>query len=138
MRMKKSHTNLFYAFVGVLVVGAIVITILLFSGPNKSFEKFTNPKYTFDYYMMKGCGHCEAFEDAGTWDKLTSAVESSKLNVVLNKYDYKTPNGEAHSIKYGVDSFPSFILTKDGSKLKAYEGAREVSSMLSFLQSNVH
>lgn len=135
MRNKKSYTNLFYAFVGVLVIGTILITILLFSGPNKSFERFTNPTYTFDYYMMKECGHCRAFEDAGTWDKLKSAVESNKLNVVLNKYDYAT-NGEAQCRKYGVDSFPSFILTKDGSKFKVYDGARDVSSMLSFLQSN--
>lgn len=135
MRSKKSHTYLFYAFIGILILATIIIAILLFSGPNKSLERFTNA-YTFDYFMMESCGHCQDFEEAGTWSKLQTAVANNNIPVNLNKYNY-SKDGESRAAQFGVNSFPTFILIKDNVKVAEYNGPREVDPMLSFIQSHI-
>jgi len=130
--MKKSRYNLIYAFVGILLIAAVIIAVLLFSGPRKPFEGFTNNGYSVEYFMMKSCPHCKSFES--TWEAFQQAVTKDSVPVKLEKFDI-TGDGEARANKFNVRSAPTVLITKDDKIVKEYDGPREVSAMLSFVRS---
>ena len=130
--MKKSRYNLIYAFVGILLMAAVIIAILLFSGPSKPFEGFTNKGYSVEYFMMQSCPHCKSFES--TWEGFQQAVQKDGVPVQLEKFDI-TGSGEARANQFNVRSAPTILVTKDDKLVKEYDGPREVSAMLSFVRS---
>ena len=136
--MKKSRYNLIYAFIGVLLISAVIIAILFFSSPsersspNKFFESFTNNGYSVEYYMMETCQHCKNFEK--TWIEFERAIKEENINVQLEKFDIADA-GEARATKFNVRSAPTVLLIKDDAIVKEYDGPREVSAMLSFIKS---
>jgi thiol-disulfide isomerase/thioredoxin len=130
--MKKSRYSLIYAFVGTLLIAAVIIAILLFSSPSKPFEGFTNNSYSVEYFMMQSCPHCKSFES--TWEGFQQAIQKEGIPVQLQKNDI-TASGEARANKFNVRSAPTILITKDDKIVKEYDGPREISAMLSFIKS---
>jgi thiol-disulfide isomerase/thioredoxin len=92
-------------------------------------EHFSN-ETVFRMFKMEGCPHCVAAKPE--FDKILSTKEINgkpiEVSVVDSKDDLTT--------KFGVTSFPTFILTKDGKNIN-YDGERTSNAFLEFLKKNV-
>lgn len=104
-------------------------------GSKKRKEGFANPKIvTMRMFYADWCPHCQ---DAKPGFKQFM----SNNNKVIKGYKLKTEmvdcdKHQQKAAKFGVEGFPTFILTKDG-KNHVYQGARETNAYMKYVVSMV-
>jgi thiol-disulfide isomerase/thioredoxin len=79
---------------------------------------------TLNLFKAEWCGHCQQFK--GTWDKLKSDVKGIKF------VEYDADKNEDQMEKFGVDSFPTLLLTVGSRKIE-YKGSRDIDSLKEFI-----
>jgi len=86
-------------------------------------------KHAIVEFFAPWCGHCKKL--APTWDKLGEVFKSEE-GVVIGKVDadkHKDLGG-----KYGVQGFPTIVVfSKDNKEGVKYEGARELSDFVEYI-----
>jgi thiol-disulfide isomerase/thioredoxin len=130
--MKTKSKNMFvYAFVGLLVIAAIIIAFMLFSKPREGFQ---NNNYKLEYFMMESCPHCENF--TSTWLSLEEEIQKNSLPITTVKHDIRN-QGETRGRKFNINSAPTILLTKDDELVKEYNGPREIKPMMDFVKEEI-
>ena len=122
----------------VLIYGIVVFCLALMYMAVKGArdtEGFASGGYEFTMLHMPGCGHCVSAMPSVDAMINESPMKINGKSVVISKIDGVADS--AASKKYGVDGFPTFILSKpDGSFVK-YGGERNSAGYKAFLDSNV-
>lgn len=93
------------------------------------FDSTISAGTTFVKFYAPWCGHCKRL--APTWDQLAE-ITHSKTGITIAKVDCTVEKElcETHQVR----GYPTLILFKDGSKKANYSGARDIESLLAFLE----
>ncbi len=125
----------------ILIYGIVVFCLALMYMAVKGArdtEGFASGGYEFMMLHMDGCPHCvDAMPDINDMKAKSPMTINGKSVTISEVEGTKTADGKAMSKKYGVDGFPTFILSKpDGSFVK-YGGERNAAGYKKFIESNV-
>lgn len=86
------------------------------------------------YYSMEGCPHCAAFDPV--WNAVEDEIVRGENagNVVMSRWDVRTPEGREKANAAGVTSFPHVQKTTQGG-VTVFEGSRTKEALMDFCMS---
>jgi thiol-disulfide isomerase/thioredoxin len=88
-----------------------------------------NKNYAIEYYYMKGCSHCEKFNNTGIWEELEKTYGKS---IKFNKYENRE-NPEKVK-KYDITGFPTIIIISNEKIVEEYNGNRSKDDLEKFIK----
>jgi len=109
-----------------ILVGAFLVYKFLVKPRLEHFSSET----VFRMFSLEGCPHC--IEAKPHFEKITSTKEINGKPIEIVVVDAK----DKLTTEFGVSSFPTFILTKDGKNIN-YDGERSETAFMEFLKKNV-
>lgn len=142
--MNLTFTKSTYFLVGALIVLAILAVMY-----RPTYGGFEDGSGTNRFYMVHAhwCPHCTGFID--TFKQMADDIAAGKYlkgkNVVAKPVNGDPKDGDSDKEESllilgqlpKVDGFPTFFLKKMNGQVLKYEGPRDPSKMIEFIESNV-
>lgn len=117
-------TNVLYGL-AILVLAFLAYKFLI----KRTTEHFSGKTF-FRMFSLEGCGYCKQAKPE--FDKILSTKEINGNPIEIVVVDAK----DKLTTEFGVTSFPTFVLTKDGKNIN-YDGERNQSAFIEFLKKNI-
>jgi hypothetical protein len=126
-----------YAFydMSYLIIVIVFLLIVIFASTyyingNSMLENFVaNKNYSIEYYYMKGCSHCEKFNNTGIWEELEKTYGKS---IKFNKYENRENPDKVK--KYDITGFPTIIIISNEKIVEEYNGNRSKDDLEKFIK----
>jgi thiol-disulfide isomerase/thioredoxin len=101
---------------------------------NIVIEPLNNTLNKLSLYYTKWCGHSQNFMPE--WEKIKKEIATSELNNIVKCYDIDC-DVEKICSKNGVNGYPTIYLHKTNGQNIVYDGARDISSIIKFVKSEL-
>tara|TARA_B100000963_G_C22125630_1_gene450989 strand:+ start:104 stop:526 length:423 start_codon:yes stop_codon:yes gene_type:complete len=133
--LKEFIESIYYRFVRlsdlnkfVVLFGLVTVFYVVFVYYKRVVENMETEGGVLRFFYANWCPHCR--DAKPEWDSL---VKRYKGNVKLVKVDCTSDTKVAQ--KYGVEGFPTILLTKNGKNIE-YEGERVAEDIMEFLKNH--
>jgi thioredoxin 1 len=114
-------------------IGVVVFIILAYSIWYFTREKYQEPPCVFRMFYVEWCGHCKQAKPIFNPMVGTTKINNKPVEIVMVNAD----NDPQLAQQFGVNGFPTFILTNSKGQNIKYDGQRSESAFKSFLEQNV-
>ena len=113
-----------------LAAGLLVLIFTsAFYGTTKPAREGLTNKKEFVLVHMNGCGHCKTLMPE--WN---AAAKENKSGIPMRSVEMNEDDGPELCDKHNITGFPTMILLDNGEKVSDYNGERDKSGLLAFLQ----
>jgi thioredoxin 1 len=112
-----------------LTISVFVAAIIYVQMSKENFDVTKMPKRKVLFFKMKGCGFCDKVKP--NWDTVKRNFNENKEQVQLEEIDYNEQPDQAD--KYGITSFPTFVIIKDGNVLRKESGYKSLEDLKKFV-----
>lgn len=107
-----------------------------FESSPKTFNSDVNGGKKLVWFYADWCGHCKNMADS--WNKASSKVNKSNDNKMI-KINVGEDDIEQKRIveKYNIKGYPTILILQNGNIVSLYEGERDESSLISYVNNNL-
>lgn len=106
----------------------LIFSSAFYGSTKPAREGLTNNK-EFVLVHMNGCGHCKTLMPE--WN---AAAKENKSGIPMRAVEMNEDDGPELCDKHNISGFPTMILLENGKKISDYNGERDKSGLLAFLE----